>query len=778
MKCKSVSLLLLFLIFSSFANLIYSKVQINFSTVEDLKVLSLYQLPIDDLHIISEKCAEIVLSESDVKLLKKTGLSFEILIPDMTRDYLQRSKRSSFDSSRAAEICFENEISSFPYGTIGGYLRLAEQKAFLDSLQKEYPTLMSPLKSIGKTHEDRDIWSYKLSDNVDSDESSTEKAAYYDAKHHCREMNSSPALLFFTIWLLENYEKNPMATHILKNRELYFVPTVNPDGVAFNELNSPNGGGMWRKNKRINGDFSFGVDLNRNYSHGWGLDNGSSGNGNSDTYRGPSEFSEPETQAVRDFIKEIKPVTANIIHTKAGRYLIPYTYSDETPEYETYAELTIGSAENNNYFYGNCKQILDYYSSGTTIDYLHAEGIYCWLPELRGSSFWDPQNMILPVAAENLPFNQMIALAAGSYPVFHSFSMGENSNKGAKKIELNINIKNRGFGEESNNVVVALSPLTEGVTVSNKETTIPSIKTRETQTATVTVNYGELTSTPQLISLEVQVKDLGTTISTDTLIFPSGKVTTLFADGGEEGLAQWSATPEAGAWDTTSLTFSNGGVGFTDTRNKNCPNNFNARLTMSEPISLKDVKNPYLSFSAKWSSEVNFDGTLLQISSDNGSTWQSLQTKHMGTVDGQKGYCGNNDWITEVIDLSSYKGSSIVISFRSKTNYKTSGDGFFFDDFLIADYEDFTTLVSADAPSNKQWQVHQRGRSLELTGYKADQGDVLFRLQNIKGQIILQKSVDLKSSGVIHINNSIAAGMYMANIKIGSKQLSYPIVLQ
>ena len=56
-------------------------------------------------------------------------------------------------------------------------------------------------------------------------------------------------------------------SYLVDNRELYFVPVINPDGYAYNEQISPNGGGMWRKSRRNNGGGIYGVDLNRNYGY-------------------------------------------------------------------------------------------------------------------------------------------------------------------------------------------------------------------------------------------------------------------------------------------------------------------------------------------------------------------------------------------------------------------------------------------------------------------------------------------------------------------------------
>ncbi|HMP31616.1 MAG TPA: M14 family zinc carboxypeptidase, partial [Saprospiraceae bacterium] len=71
-------------------------------------------------------------------------------------------------------------------------------------------------------------------------------------------------------------------------------------------ISAPNGGGMWRKNAYKNAAGTVvGVDLNRNYGYKWGYDNeGSSINPASETYRGPSAFSEPETQAMSSFVTD------------------------------------------------------------------------------------------------------------------------------------------------------------------------------------------------------------------------------------------------------------------------------------------------------------------------------------------------------------------------------------------------------------------------------------------------------------------------------------------
>ncbi|KAA0189471.1 hypothetical protein HAZT_HAZT010743 [Hyalella azteca] len=62
---------------------------------------------------------------------------------------------------------------------------------------------------------------------------------------------------------------------------------------------------MWRKNRSKANRYCYGVDLNRNfgYKHGG---SGSSSNPCSEIYRGPSAFSEPESQALKKAVESVK----------------------------------------------------------------------------------------------------------------------------------------------------------------------------------------------------------------------------------------------------------------------------------------------------------------------------------------------------------------------------------------------------------------------------------------------------------------------------------------
>ena len=96
-----------------------------------------------------------------------------------------------------------------------------------------------------------------------------------DSLHHSREPQGMQSSLWFLLYMLEEYGNDPLATYLVNEREIYFVPCVNPDGYEYNRQIAPGGGGLWRKNRRDNGN-STGVDLNRNYPFQWGFDNSGS----------------------------------------------------------------------------------------------------------------------------------------------------------------------------------------------------------------------------------------------------------------------------------------------------------------------------------------------------------------------------------------------------------------------------------------------------------------------------------------------------------------------
>lgn len=120
---------------------------------------------------------------------------------------------------------------------------------------------------------------------------------------HAREFATAELMTRFAENLLENYGKDADATWMLDHHEMHLMLHTNPDGRKKAEPNI-----MWRKNVNTTickqgGKTGPGVDLNRNFSFEWGKVG--SNNECGQDYRGKSAGSEPETQAVQNYMKKL-----------------------------------------------------------------------------------------------------------------------------------------------------------------------------------------------------------------------------------------------------------------------------------------------------------------------------------------------------------------------------------------------------------------------------------------------------------------------------------------
>ena len=382
--------------------------------------------------------------------LVSSGVDFEVVHADEQRFYADRL-RADPQQAQGAPAYGAWLQPPFGQGSMGGYYTFGELVSVLDQLAAAYPDIVSPKQSIGTSLEGRELWTVQVTDQPGVDEG--EPAVRIDTLHHAREPMGLHAALWYLLWALEGYGIDPLATHLIDDRELWFVPVVNPDGYVFNEVNFPDGGGLWRKNLRDNGDGTFGVDLNRNYPFQWGYDSlGSSGDTDSETYRGPMPASEPETQAMVAFIGQHQFRTALSIHTYSNLWLQPFGYDVAFPtnqaDYQEIGELAV---QENGYEVGIPAFVLDV-ANGITIDYDHsAADTMSWTPEIGSQvdGFWPPSSRIVPLAEENLLAIQRTARAAGAWVRVAQLTAVEIGNgdgylQGGEAVELVLELRNSG----------------------------------------------------------------------------------------------------------------------------------------------------------------------------------------------------------------------------------------------------------------------------------------------------------------------------------------------
>jgi carboxypeptidase T len=280
---------------------------------------------------------------------------------------------------------------------------------------------ITDLTSIGTSFEGRDIWSMKISDNAQVEEDEPEVIIY--AMHHSREWMTTEVCMYIINFLTGNYSTNSSVQSIVDNREVWIIPIVNPDGRVYDGEDDPAVYNNWRKNRVPNGDGSSGVDLNRNYDFMWG-GAGSSDDPSNEVYRGPTPFSEKETQAIRDLALRHDFVFSLSYHSYGQIILYPWGNTlNPSEDDDLFSALGWGmsnrmtnkaASPRTRYIPMRGSQL--YLTSGDDVDWMYGElGVLPFVVELYPSfsdsspavtppynGFHPREDKIIPVCEDNL----------------------------------------------------------------------------------------------------------------------------------------------------------------------------------------------------------------------------------------------------------------------------------------------------------------------------------------------------------------------------------------
>jgi len=321
----AVTIIFLILFIVSINAQTYKKIEIKLNSPRDIELLDKSGIDLEGAISLKEMTAKLYVSEAELKKVNMLGLSYNILIDDWNKYY---NSLHTLTNPEIKQILEQNKnqygVTGFGYGSMGGFYTFDEVNAQLDSMYAHFPGLITQKQSIGTSAGGRPIYMVKLTNNSIIQ---AKPQASYLAIHHAREPMGMECLIYFMYYLLENYNSNSSIKYLVDNRELYFVLVCNPDGYEYNRSTNPSGGGMWRKNRKDNGDGTFGVDLNRNYgpTDYWNAPNGGSSTVTSDdTYRGTAPFSENETAAFKNYYAAHKFKNSISYHTYGNDIVYPY----------------------------------------------------------------------------------------------------------------------------------------------------------------------------------------------------------------------------------------------------------------------------------------------------------------------------------------------------------------------------------------------------------------------------------------------------------------------
>lgn len=346
---------------------------------------------------LADKVQRAALLQSDIDVAEIEGLEADVLVTSVELDdlraqgYATRVVKEFSHGPRPRDSATTPEF-------LAEYYTYTEAMTKLTNLAAAYPSLTSlSTLGFGVQPAQRAINALKISDNAAVDEDEPEVLVM--GCHHSREAISVIVPLALADSLLLNYGTNPQYTEWVDEREIWIVPVVNPDGLSYCETNDY----FWRKNRRNNGNGSFGVDPNRNYAYEWGHDNvGSSPSGFDQTYRGTSAASEPEIQAIQNFVDTRQFVFALSYHS-FGNWLLwgPGYKPAHSPDQDIFVGYGEIATAVNGFEPGNPASGTIYLTNGDADDWLYHSPthskILAMTPEVgNGDDYFNPPASRIP----------------------------------------------------------------------------------------------------------------------------------------------------------------------------------------------------------------------------------------------------------------------------------------------------------------------------------------------------------------------------------------------
>ena len=774
----------------------FHKAKINYSSSKDLNMLEEYGISVE--HGIHKKNYFLIsdFSENELKTIKNLGLNYSIIIENVTEYYKNQNRikisenNSSLCNSSNDYLTPENYIVK-DAEDFGGFYTYDEMLDQLDLMHSLYPNLISERQEIKddnnsdtphihETFEGRFLQYVKISDNPNVSEIMDEPQILYTSLHHAREPASLQQLIYYMWYILENYESNDEIKNIIDGSELFFVPCVNPDGYIFNEIMEPNGGGLWRKNT-FNG---HGVDNNRNYNY---IDDdgneiwdttGTSNNPNGQTYPGEFPFSEAENRAIKYFVEYNDFKLALNNHTYGNLLLYPFGY-----EYDTYTEDNsifefISDALVLENGYNNIISSELYPASGDSDDFMYGmletengeirNKIFAMTPEI-GSSFWPQASQIENICKEMLYFNLTAAKIIGNHGVLSDLNQEFILNN---NFEALFNFRRIGL-TDNEPFVISLIPISENINNVVSDAVVFNFnEIGQSESGSILIEIDENTNYGDEVVYKYSINN-GSYTEEVLVSKIFGVPITILEDDSNFPFNTWNFS----TWGSTDEDFFSPETSITDSPYSNYNNESLEFLILQESIDLDGFSSAQINFFAKWEIESGFDYVQLEISNDQGNSWQpqcgkytNLGKENTFEAYNEPLYDGNQyEWVNEVVDLNDYLGDEILIRFKLYTDQYLRQDGFYFDEFKILG---FSENLNTSNIQNDRVFIYPTivENNVKIISYK-NISKIL--VHNSIGKKVLE----LNENNITEINlNNIEAGIYFIKLFDGKNFITKKLI--
>ena len=297
------------------------------------------------------------------------------------------------------------------------------------------------VREVGASTEGKELWALKVGKGSDH-------KILFTGCHHAREWISVEVPFLVAKFLLDHYTDTPASEaekrvkHLVDNRQIWFVPLVNPDGHEFSVLSDR----LWRANRKaytftdqvinaprlgggsrsisIRAGTYRGVDINRNYpTSTWGQETflGRSIRTSRDPadsafgiWAGPSEGSEVETQVIARLMAAESFRASITYHSFSQLLLFPSAASgDAYVQFVGRGMSTLIDANGNPYLYESGNAL--YPTTGDLMEFSYEiePGRPTFTPEVRPTEAAPPSHFFsgLPEAEIEPTFQENLGAA-------------------------------------------------------------------------------------------------------------------------------------------------------------------------------------------------------------------------------------------------------------------------------------------------------------------------------------------------------------------------------
>ncbi len=351
----------------------------------------------------------VVVGAGELAELERLGLEAQTRIADLPAHERRSRAADARYAARAANG------SPLPSGRTT-YRSYDEIQGELKQLVADHPDRVRPVV-IGRSHQGRELSGIEIADGVRRS-GDGRPVHLVLATHHAREWPSAEVAMEYATLLANARRGDTRLARLLGGVRTVVVPLVNPDAfiatknaepidpydntrtpetdnqdnpLHLAEVVAPPGGILSYRRKNCAGDLpspdvpcelQWGIDPNRNYGQHWG-GAGSSPDVTSQAYHGPGPFSEPETQAVRDWTRTHQVTSLMTLHNVAALVLRPpgaqeQGLAPDEPRLKQFGDAMAAAAG-----YTSQYGFQLYDTTGTTEDYTYAaQGGYGYTIEI------------------------------------------------------------------------------------------------------------------------------------------------------------------------------------------------------------------------------------------------------------------------------------------------------------------------------------------------------------------------------------------------------------